>query len=137
MRNEIDEKIINLLLNEGRMPINEIAKKCGSSEATVRNRIASLIEKRVIIGYKARIRPGNGMAQIIIGIDVLPEEYVHIMEELKSNPDINELYRTSGDHSMVAIANLSGKDPSLLIKDIEKINGVKKVFPAFVQEAVK
>ena len=136
MRNKIDEKIIELLMSHGRMPINEIAERCGVSEATARNRIAALIEEKVILGYKARIKPGSGIEQVIIGIDVLPERYVHVADALKSNSEIKELYKTSGDHSMVAIASLSG-DPSALIKNIEKISGVAKVYPAFIQGVVK
>ena len=136
MRNKIDGKIIELLMAHGRMPINEIAERCGVSEATVRNRIASLVDDKVILGYKARIKPGEGAEQVIIGIDVLPERYVHVVDALKSNPDIKELYKTSGDNSMVAIASLSG-DSSALIKGIEKISGVTKVYPAFVQGVVK
>ena len=136
MRNKIDEKIIELLMSHGRMPVNEIAERCGVSEATARNRIASLIEENVILGYKARIKPSAGIEQVIIGIDVLPERYVHVADALKSNPEIKELYKTSGDHSMVAIASLSG-DSSALIKSIEKISGVAKVYPAFIQGVVK
>ena len=67
---------------------------------------------------------------------MLPERYVHVADALKSNPEIKELYKTSGDHSMVAIASLGG-DPSALIKSIEKISGVAKVYPAFIQGVVK
>ena len=45
---DIDYKIIRLLQKNGRIPNTEIAKKLGISEATVRNRMQTLIrEKRI------------------------------------------------------------------------------------------
>ena len=45
---DIDYKIIRLLQNNGRIPNTEIAKKLGISEATVRNRLQTLIKEERI-----------------------------------------------------------------------------------------
>ena len=45
---DIDYKIIRLLQKNGRIPNTEIAKKLGVSEATVRNRLQSLIREEHI-----------------------------------------------------------------------------------------
>ncbi len=55
---EIDLKIVNLLQNNGRLTSIEIAKKISSSERIVRYRLKSLIENKVILGFRAHLDLG-------------------------------------------------------------------------------
>ena len=54
---EIDNKIVNLLLDDGRISYSDIGKILGLSRTTVKNRIAVLEEDGIISGYRAIINP--------------------------------------------------------------------------------
>ena len=55
----LDNIIVNLLLEDGRMSYSDIAEKVGLSRTAVKNRIKSLEESGIIKGYKAVINPEN------------------------------------------------------------------------------
>ncbi|HIH42133.1 TPA: Lrp/AsnC family transcriptional regulator [Candidatus Woesearchaeota archaeon] len=48
----IDKKIIEVLSNDARIPITELAKKTGTSPGKLRHRIKKLEEKDIIVGYR-------------------------------------------------------------------------------------
>ena len=48
---DTDWKIVNLLVNDGRMNNNQLAEKLGIGEATVRRRIDNLIQCGIIRGF--------------------------------------------------------------------------------------
>ena len=54
---EIDNRIVNLLLEDGRMSYSDIAEKIGLSRTAVKTRIAALERSGIIKGYKAIIDP--------------------------------------------------------------------------------
>ena len=54
---ETDNRIINLLLEDGRMSYSDIAEKVGLSRTAVKARIAALERNGIIKGYKAIIDP--------------------------------------------------------------------------------
>lgn len=48
---DIDNRILNLLLNNGRMSYSEIGEIVGLSRTSVKNRIAELEDQGIISGY--------------------------------------------------------------------------------------
>lgn len=133
---ELDLNIINELEKDRKL--EDIAKKHKISIATIRNHINRLEKEGVLIDKKYRLRYKLlGMQQIILGLDVKPEHLLDVIAKLKSSKYIKELYRTSGDH--VLIANIIGTNEEL-VKELERIKdieGVNKLYPAFVEEIEK
>ncbi len=124
-------------LEEGKK-LEDISKKLRISIATIRNHMNKLEEKKIIVDKRYRLRyKFMGMQEIILGLDVKPDYLIDAISSLKSMKNVRELYRTSGDHVLIAV--LVGKDEELK-KDMEKImgmQGVNKLFPAFVEEIEK
>ncbi len=138
MFDEIDLKIISLLGKDGRASIRSIAKQCNVSAGTVRNRIEGLTKAGVIVGYLARIRSSAiNQDDIIIGFDIAPEGFTKALAEISSMPFVKELYRTSGDHVAIARVSAENGSSSMIMDELSKVEGVKKVYPAFVQDIVK
>ena len=138
MLDKIDLKIMNILENNSRISIKNIAKECNLNQGTIRNRIERLKKNGVILGYKARIKYDTiGMEEVILGINIAPEYFIQVMKELKSNPYINELYKTSGDHSAVAMIVATHDRMDELLPKIQKIEGIINIYPAFIQGTVK
>jgi Lrp/AsnC family transcriptional regulator for asnA, asnC and gidA len=52
---ELDIQIIKLIHNNARMPTTEIAKKLNSTAVTINSRIKKLVEKGVILGFRALV----------------------------------------------------------------------------------
>ncbi len=95
----LDMKIIGLLLEDGRRTYRSIAELVGVSEATVKNRIESLMEKGVIQKFTAVLdyhKLGRAIKSFI-GLKVQPAKLQSIVDHLKRHPDVHVLYRTSGD----------------------------------------
>ena len=74
---DLDNTIVNLLLEDGRMSYSDIAEKVGLSRTAVKNRIKSLEESGIIKGYKAVINPENApeMMTFITNIETQAEHF--------------------------------------------------------------
>jgi len=133
-----DEDIAILSELEKGDKLEDIAKRHKIAIATIRNHIKRLEDEGIIVDEKYRLRYKLlGMQQIILGLDVKPENLLEVIKKLKALKSVDELYRTSGDH--VLIANMIGKGDELAeeLERIKKIEGVNKIYPAFVEEIEK
>ena len=135
---EINEDIAILSELEKGDKLEDIAKRHKIAIATIRNHIKRLEDAGIIVDEKYRLRYKLlGMQQIILGLDVKPENLLEVIKKLKALKSVDELYRTSGDH--VLIANMIGIGDELAeeLERIKKIEGVNKIYPAFVEEIEK
>lgn len=138
MIDEIDRKIIYIIERNSNLTNNEIAKKLELTEGAVRKRIKGLEAKRIIIGYKARIRHQLiDETMLIVGLNIAPERFRIVIEKVKGIKEVRELYATTGDHSAIFIASIESAEANDFIKKIEGIKGINAVYPAFVQEIIK
>jgi Lrp/AsnC family transcriptional regulator for asnA, asnC and gidA len=73
---EVDRKIVALLLNDARKKRTDIARVCGVSSTTVHNRIRKLKQKGVIVKHTWNVDwPVFGYnIPVTIGIDLVPEK---------------------------------------------------------------
>lgn len=135
---EANEDITILRELEKGERLEDIAKRHKIAIATIRNHIKRLEDEGIIVNKRYRLRYKLlDMQQIILGLDVKPENLLEVIKKLKALKEVDELYRTSGDH--VLIANMIGKGDKLAeeLERIKKIEGVNKIYPAFVEEIEK
>ncbi|MCI4434799.1 MAG: AsnC family transcriptional regulator [Euryarchaeota archaeon] len=134
---DIDKKIVFLLIKNARLSLQDIADKIGVSKATVGNRLKNL-EKNAIIDYKARVDFNLfSMDDVIVGLDIMPEKYIDAIENISRLEFVIELYLTSGDHVAIARIISDKNEVQDKIAMIGRIDGVRKIYPAFVQKIVK
>jgi len=97
----IDLEIINLLQKYGRMPFTDIAKELGVSEGTIRNRVAKLLEDKVIY-IVAMVDPAQvGFdAPAMIGVSVDPPQIESIAETISKFPEVSYLIMVSGEFDL-------------------------------------
>ena len=67
---KIDNKIVDILLKDGRISYSDIAIKVGLTRTAVKNRISALEEKGIIEGYKAVINPHNAPEMMTFVVNV-------------------------------------------------------------------
>jgi Lrp/AsnC family transcriptional regulator for asnA, asnC and gidA len=134
-----DIDLIKELEKDSKKPFTEIAKKFNVSEAAVRKRVKKLVKYGIIrfsvdVDYK---KVGYNYVAII-GIDTFPENFVRVIESLKEDKDIKELYSSTGDHMLLAkVVFKSNKELNNFVKKLEKNKMIKKVCPAIIVEKLK
>ena len=93
VNNEVDEldyNILNILANDARIPLTELAKKVNSTIEIVRGKIKKMEEKGIIIGYRIAVnlnKLGLEFFKAIIYFKSLSsEEEMELFEWMRTNP---------------------------------------------------
>ena len=127
----IDKKILQMLMENSRRPILEIAKNIGISGAAIHQRLRKLEKNNLIIGsgikVNTKILGYTTMAFIGIFLDRATNNKT-VVNQLKEIKEILECHYTTGDWSI--LAKLICKDNEdlmeILTKKIQTINGVAR-----------
>ena len=101
----LDNTIVNLLLEDGRMSYSDIAENVGLSRTAVKNRIKSLEESGIIKGYKAVINPENApeMMTFITNIETQAEHFEECKQIFAESEQTVTIVQTTGNCHLVAI----------------------------------
>jgi len=108
---KIDQEIISLLQNDGRMAFTDIAKALGVSEGTVRNRVARLTEDQIlqIVGMIDPNRLGYE-APAMIGVSVQPPLLDEVATMIATFPEVSYLIMVSGEFDLFVEALCRDRD---------------------------
>lgn len=135
-----DEKLLNMLIRNGRTPVTHMASELGMTETAVRKRVKKLEDKGVIKAYTALVDPFfAGFSSVaLVGVDTMPNSILSVFEQIKELSQVRYSALTTGDHMI--IFEVWCKTPSelnSLIKNVEKLKGVTKVCPAIFLKRVE
>ncbi len=100
---ELDEKILKLIVGDARKPFLEVARVCNVSGAAIHQRVQKLIHAGVIkgsefmldnrmIGYKTCAYMGLFLQN--------PGQFTSIVDALKDIPEVVECYYTTGKYDL-------------------------------------
>lgn len=124
---EIDQRIIEALQQDGRRPFTKIAADLGISEASVRQRVANLINNQVmqIVAVTNPIKLGFSLASMI-GIRVSGERLLEVAEEISAFDEVIYLIVCTGRFDMLAEVVCRDNDHLLnfLTEKLYKVPGV-------------
>ncbi len=101
---EIDRKILSLLVNNARMPFLEIARECGISGAAVHQRVKKLETNGVISGSRLLVKPSALGLNVCAFISVYLSEdnkYLDVVEAIKHIPEVVECHFITGKASIL------------------------------------
>ena len=104
MIDELDRKIISLIINDARTPFLEVARECGVSGAAIHQRIQKLTSLGVILGTQFNVDPEKiGLSTCAyLGMSLEhPEKMERTMEKLQSVREIVECHHTSGSYDLL------------------------------------
>jgi len=141
MVDEVDFRIIRILMEEGDISFSELARRLNLSESTIRKRVEKLKKSNVINRFTVIVDPAklgfNSVA--IVGVDVEPQQLLKVAKKLCELPEARNVFISTGDHMiMVEIWARDGNDLSRIISEgIGSIEGVKRVCPSIVLERLK
>lgn len=116
-----DYKIIEILLEDGRIPMKELAKRVALSAPAVAERVKRLEEEGIITGYKAKVdydKLGKKI-NVLINIDINVQRSEKFMEFIENEDSIIECHHVTGPYCKILKARL--QDISSLEKLIGKI----------------
>ena len=87
---ELDSKIIQLMMRNARMPVKEIAKQVNLTSPAVSSRIHRMEQEGIIGGYTVRLHhPGeNNRVQALISIQTAASERDHFLKMIQGEPQI-------------------------------------------------
>lgn len=125
---ELDQKIICLLIENARMSYSEIGEKIGISRVAVKARICALEKRGIIEEYTTIINPQkiSGAVSCYFEIETLPEFLTHVIHILKDNDSITQIYRVTGKNKLHvhAVTSSSEEMESLILHLIDPLPGV-------------
>ena len=100
---ELDEKILNLIANDARIPFLEVARKCDVSGAAIHQRMQKLQLMGVVKGSQYLFDPakvGNGTCAFVGILLRNPADSDRVLEGLKQIPEIVECHYTTGNYDL-------------------------------------
>jgi Lrp/AsnC family transcriptional regulator for asnA, asnC and gidA len=131
---DIDNKIIKILINNSRISNTKIAKLLNISEASVRKRIKKIMKHGIIKKFTVELNYNLlGYKRVFIGLNIDKDKIFNILEKISKNKNIINIYLTGGDHDIL-IDFLYSKPEELdeYIKYLQSIEGIKSVWPTIV-----
>ena len=125
----LDRKILNIIMNNARIPSKDVALECGVSRAAIHQRIQRLIELKIITGSGYTVNPKmlgyNTCTYIGVSIEK-GSMYRDVVKQLEKIPEVVECHYTTGPYSMIIkVYALDNQHLMELLNDkILRISGV-------------
>ncbi len=125
----LDKKILNIIMNNARIASKDVAIVCGVSRAAIHQRIQRLIDMKVIVGSGYNVNPKTLGYNTCTYVGVKLEKgsmYRDVARELEKIPEIVECHFTTGPYSMLikVFAQDNQNLMELLNDKIQSIPGV-------------
>ena len=125
---ELDQKIVNLLIQNARMSYSEIGQQTGISRVAVKMRVQALEQKGVIEEYTTIVNPQkiSGAVSCYFEIETRPDTLMEVADILCQNDTITQIYRVTGKSRLHvhAVASSSEEMEALLYDTIDNLPGV-------------
>lgn len=126
---ELDQRIIEALQQDGRKPFTKIAADLGISEASVRQRVANLINNQVIqiVAVTNPAKLGFSLASMI-GIRVEGDRLLEAAQEIAAFDEVIYLILCTGSFDILAEVVCRDNDHFLnfLTQKLYKVRGVQQ-----------
>ncbi|MDE6296987.1 MAG: Lrp/AsnC ligand binding domain-containing protein [Muribaculaceae bacterium] len=101
---ELDKRILNIIMCNARIPSKDVAAQCGVSRAAIHQRIQRLIDMKVITGSGYNINPHKLGYNTCTYIGVSLEKgsmYREVVQQLENIPEVVECHFTTGPYSLL------------------------------------
>ncbi len=140
----VDRHILDLLQQDGRMSMTELADRVGLTVTPCIERVRRLEREGVIVGYHARVSPGALGAGLLVFVEISmshksDRSFEDFRKEILRIPQVQECHLVSGDFDYMVKARIGeiGQYRSLLGDILLRIPGVTQTKSCIVMEEVK
>ena len=109
---ELDQKIIQLLIENARISYSDIGKETGISRVAIKARIQALEKKGIIEEYTTIINPQkiSGAVSCYFEIETKPDHLSQVTDILHNNDTVTQIYRVTGRDKLHVHAVASSSD---------------------------
>ena len=107
---DLDRKILDLLRQNARMPVKDIAEQVALTSPAVSSRIHKLEHEGIIAGYTVVLNRPNQASQVdaLISVAAKPTLRQELIEFLQTTPEVQQCYHVTGDHSYQVKVSCAG-----------------------------
>lgn len=126
----IDKKIIDIMCNDGRITMKELAGELKLSAPAVAERVKRLEQSGIITGYKAVVdrRKLGQMITVFINLDIPASKYDEFKGFADDAAEISEFYYVTGQYSLVVKAFVSSTEHLAKLLERIQIFGTTETF---------
>ncbi|MEM7116111.1 MAG: Lrp/AsnC family transcriptional regulator [Chloroflexota bacterium] len=115
---EVDRKILGLLVENGRISFAEIGRQVGLSLPAAADRVRRLEDTGLIEGYQAKInlKKLGFPITVFVELTIPPSFYQHAKQQIEATPEILEAHHVAGELSLILklrLADLEDLEPIL------------------------
>ena len=125
---DLDRKIVNLLIQNARMSYSEIGQQVGISRVAVKMRVQALEQKGIIEEYTTIINPQkiSGAVSCYFEIETKPDTLAEVAGILEKNDTVTQIYRVTGKSRLHvhAVASSNEEMEKLICNTMDKLPGV-------------
>ena len=103
---ETDKKILNVLIEDSRLSLRQIAKRVNVSVATVMHHIKKLEQEKILTGYTTKLdyeRIGYDI-EVIIEVRILKGKLIEVEKKIATHPNVFAVYDVTGAFDSVILA---------------------------------
>ena len=136
----LDRKLVNSLLGDGRASLRSLAEELDVSVTTVSNHLSDLEDQGIIQGYTPKIDYDEIGYDVtaILQLKVEGSSLIEVTETLRDHRQMVSVYETTGDHDIIAVGKfLDTDDMNDTIKELLTDPEIKESNTSVVLNAAK
>ena len=135
---EVDLRLIELLRNDGRLSVNELAGRANVSRANAYQRLAALRERGVIrrftVDVDARLL-GNSITALVL-VDIEQHEWRNLADRLLELPGVEYVGFTTGAFDLVLLVRAADMETlrDVVLEGLQSMPEIRSTQTSFVLE---
>ena len=108
----LDQKLVNQLLGDGRASLRSLAEELDVSVTTVSNHLSDLETDGIINGYTPKVDYSELGYDVtaILQLKVEGHALVEVTDQLAQHPQMMSVYEITGDHDILAVGKFRDTD---------------------------
>ena len=140
MTDELDLRIINLLMENSKWSYRKLAARLGVSVATVMNRVNRLNKEKIIKKYSAIIdyeKLGYELSAIV-EVRVSRGKMADIEKKIAEHPNVSAVFDTTGHFDITVLANFKSRmDMDRFLKKINTYDFIARTETKIILNTIK
>jgi len=135
-----DEKILNELINNAKIPLRKLALKVNLSFVTVMNRIKKLEKQGIIKKYSTKIsyQKLGYDTFVIIEVRIAKGKLFELEKKIANSPNVYAVYDTTGEYDAMVLAKFrSTRGMDIFLKKIQTFDFVERTNTILVLNTIK
>ena len=137
----LDQRILNLLIENARISYSEIGETVGISRVAAKTRVKALEERGVIEEYTTIINPQklNGAISCFFDIETAPEALSRVEQNLFQDELVTQIYRVTGPCRLHvhAVASSHEELEAFLHQRLDSMEGITRVDCSVILSRIK